>query len=42
MRTGPIKQEWVYNAPPTVSKFLQSDAFGRLIWGPVGSLPALG
>ena len=37
MRTGPIKQEWVYNAPPTVSKFLQSDAFGRLIWGPVGS-----
>lgn len=37
MRTGPIKQQWVYNAPPTISQFLQSDAFGRLLWGPVGS-----
>ena len=37
MRSGPVKQQWVYNAPPTISKFLQSDAFGRLVWGPVGS-----
>ena len=37
MRTGLIKQKWVYNATPTGAKFLQSDAFGRLIWGPVGS-----
>ena len=37
MRTGSVRQQWVYNAPPTVSQMLQSDAFGRLIWGPVGS-----
>ena len=37
MRSGIAKQSWVYNAPPTISSFLQSDAFGRLIWGPVGS-----
>ena len=37
MRTGQQKLEWVYNAPPTISQFLQSDCFGRLIWGPVGS-----
>jgi hypothetical protein len=37
MRTGPIRQQWVYNAPPTISRFMQSEAFGRLIWGPVGS-----
>ena len=37
MRTGAVRQSWVYNAPPTISRFLQSDAFGRLIWGPVGS-----
>jgi hypothetical protein len=37
MRSGGSKQAWVYNASPTGSLFLQSDAFGRLIWGPVGS-----
>ena len=37
MRSGGIRQQWVYNAPPTISAFLQSEAFGRLIWGPVGS-----
>ena len=37
MRTGAVRETWVYNAPPTISRFLQSDAFGRLIWGPVGS-----
>jgi hypothetical protein len=26
-----------YTAPPTVSKFCQSDAFGRIIAGPIGS-----
>ena len=30
-------QGWTYNASPTGANFLQSDAFGRLIWGPVGS-----
>lgn len=28
---------FTYNAPPTISKFMQSDSFGRLIAGPVGS-----
>jgi hypothetical protein len=37
MRTGSVRQSWTYNAPPTISSFLQSSAFGRLIWGPVGS-----
>lgn len=37
MRTGHVRQQWVYNAPSTISNMLQSDAFGRLIWGPVGS-----
>ena len=37
MRSGPVRQQWVYHAPPTISRFLQSDAFGRLLWGPVGS-----
>ena len=37
MRSGGIRQQWTYNAPPTISSFLQSEAFGRLIWGPVGS-----
>ena len=37
MRSGGIRQQWTYNAPPVISQFLQSDAFGRLIWGPVGS-----
>jgi hypothetical protein len=37
MRSGPVRQQWVYNAPPTIAQFIQSDAFGRLIWGPVGS-----
>jgi hypothetical protein len=41
MRSGHVKQEWVYNAPKTVSQFMQSKAFGRLIWGPVGSLRPL-
>src|SRR4249920_1426813 len=27
----------VYNAPPTLSRFMRSNAFGRLIAGPVGS-----
>lgn len=33
----PVQQGWVYRAPPTISKFLNSNAFGRLICGPVGS-----
>jgi hypothetical protein len=37
MRSGGIRQQWTYNAPPTIAQFLQSEAFGRLIWGPVGS-----
>jgi hypothetical protein len=37
MRTGGVRQQWTYNAPPTISAFMQSQAFGRLIWGPVGS-----
>lgn len=37
MKTGPIKTGWTYRAPPTISRFLQSESFGRLIWGPVGS-----
>ena len=37
MRTGGVRQQWTYNAPPTISAFLQSQAFGRLLWGPVGS-----
>jgi hypothetical protein len=37
MRSGGVRQQWTYNAPPTISQFLQSEAFGRLIWGPVGS-----
>lgn len=37
MRSGGVRQQWTYNAPPTISAFLQSEAFGRLIWGPVGS-----
>src|SRR5262249_51466459 len=27
----------IYDAPPVISNFMQSDAFGRLIAGPVGS-----
>jgi hypothetical protein len=37
MHSGGARQHWTYNAPPVISQFLQSDAFGRLIWGPVGS-----
>jgi hypothetical protein len=37
VRTGGVRQQWTYNAPPTISAFLQSQAFGRLLWGPVGS-----
>ena len=37
MRSGGVRQQWTYNAPPTISAFLQSQAFGRLLWGPVGS-----
>lgn len=38
MKTStPITTGWVYYAPPVVSAFLQSNSFGRLICGPVGS-----
>lgn len=37
MRTGAVRQQWTYNASPTGARFLQSNSFGRLIWGPVGS-----
>lgn len=33
----PIQRGWVYRAPPTISHFMESDAFGRLLCGPVGS-----
>jgi hypothetical protein len=33
----PVQNGWVYWAPPTISKFLESDSFGRLLCGPVGS-----
>ena len=33
----PVQRGWVYHAPPTISHFLESDAFGRLLCGPVGS-----
>jgi hypothetical protein len=33
----PIQRGWVYYAPPTISQFMESDAFGRLLCGPVGS-----
>ena len=35
--TSPVTTGWVYHAPATVSRFMESDAFGRLITGPVGS-----
>lgn len=35
--TTPVQTGWVYYAPPTISRFMSSDAFGRLICGPVGS-----
>ena len=34
---GAIRTGWTYKAPPTISRFMQSDAFGRLVAGPVGS-----
>lgn len=37
MKTGAVRQGWVYRAPPTISRFMQSDSFGRLVAGPVGS-----
>ena len=37
MKTGPVRSGWVYHAPPTISRFMASDAFGRLLAGPVGS-----
>lgn len=33
----PIQTGWQYYAPPTISRFLESNAFGRLLCGPVGS-----
>jgi len=33
----PVQRGWTYYAPPTISRFLESDAFGRLLCGPVGS-----
>ena len=35
--SGPVRTGWTYKAPPTISRFMQSDAFGRLLAGPVGS-----
>lgn len=32
-----ITRSFTYNAPPTLSRFMQSNAFGRLCVGPVGS-----
>lgn len=38
MRTsGPVRAGFVYQAPPTIIQFMRSDAFGRLLCGPVGS-----
>ena len=37
MKTGPVRSGWVYHAPPTICRFMASDAFGRLLAGPVGS-----
>lgn len=33
----PVREGWVYNAPPTIAQFMRSDSFGRLLCGPVGS-----
>ena len=33
----PVREGWVYKAPPTVARFMMSDSFGRLLCGPVGS-----
>lgn len=33
----PVQKGLVYYAPPTISRFMESNAFGRLLWGPVGS-----
>lgn len=33
----PVREGWVYKAPPTISRFMRSDSFGRLLCGPVGS-----
>lgn len=33
----PVQRGWTYFAPPTISRFMESDAFGRLLCGPVGS-----
>ena len=32
-----VTRSFTYNAPPVLSRFMQSDAFGRLVVGPVGS-----
>ena len=34
---SPMTTGWTYYAPPTISRFMESDSFGRLICGPVGS-----
>jgi hypothetical protein len=33
----PVREGWTYRAPPTISSFMRSDSFGRLLCGPVGS-----
>jgi hypothetical protein len=33
----PVQKGWVYYAPPTISRFMSSNSFGRLLCGPVGS-----
>lgn len=32
-----LQRSFVYNAPPTLTRFMQSESFGRLAVGPVGS-----
>jgi hypothetical protein len=32
-----VERTFIYNAPPVISRFMQSDSFGRLLCGPVGS-----
>jgi len=37
MKTSTPIKSWVYRAPPTIARFMESDSFGRLVCGPVGS-----
>jgi hypothetical protein len=32
-----VERTFIYDAPPTISTFMQSESFGRLLCGPVGS-----